>query len=114
MPAYNVALDRFASFDAQVLGMSVDSPYCHIAWAKREIGLMDFPLCSDFYPHGEVAAKYGVLREGPPIPGMSERAIFIVDKDGRIAFAKLYHLGDQPDNEELFEALREITAAQKV
>jgi alkyl hydroperoxide reductase subunit AhpC len=112
MPAYNADLDRFAGFDTQVLGMSVDSIYSHIAWQKKDIGIMNFPLCSDFYPHGEVAKKYDVFREGDPLPGINERSIFIVDKEGVIAFSKVYRLDEQPPNEELFEALRELKARE--
>jgi alkyl hydroperoxide reductase subunit AhpC len=110
MPAYNADLDRFAGFDAQVVGMSVDSVYSHIAWQKKDIGMMNYPLCADFYPHGEVAKKYGVLREGEPAPGINERAIFIVDMEGKIAFSKVYRLDEQPPNAELFEALKELKA----
>jgi len=48
------------------------------------------------------------MRLGDPIPGINERAIFIVDKQGKIAFAKVYDLGEQPDNEDVFEALRKL------
>jgi alkyl hydroperoxide reductase subunit AhpC len=108
MPAYDVDLDKFADVDAQVVGISMDSPFSHIAWQKFEIGLLHFPLCSDFYPHGEVAGKYGVLRMGEPLPGISERAIFIVDKKGKIAFSKLYLLSQQPDNQEALDALKKL------
>ncbi len=110
MPAYNADLDRFAGFDTQVLGMSVDSIYSHIAWQKKDIGMMKYPLCADFYPHGEVAKKFGVFREGDPVSGINERAIFIVDKEGKIVFSKLYRLDEQPPNEELFEVLKELQA----
>jgi alkyl hydroperoxide reductase subunit AhpC len=103
-------MDRFAGFDTQVLGMSVDSVYSHIAWQKKDIGIMNYPLCADFYPHGEVAKKYDVLRTGDPVPGINERAIFIIDKEGVIQFAKVYRLDEQPMNEELFEVLRELKA----
>ena len=49
--------------------MSVDSIPSHTAWQKKEIGMFDIPLASDFFPHGEVVAKYGILREGDPLPG---------------------------------------------
>lgn len=107
MPAYNADLAKFASYDAQVVGISVDSIPSHTAWQKQ-IGTLDYPLASDFYPHGAVATKFGVLREGAPIPGINERAVFIVDKQGKIAFAKVYDLGQQPDNEECFEVLRKL------
>ena len=63
MPAYNADLDKFAGFDAQVLGVSVDSSFSHIAWQKHDIGMLDYPLCSDFYPHGEVARQFEALRK---------------------------------------------------
>ena len=108
MPAYNADLEKFAGFDAQVVGVSVDSIPSHIAWQQKAIGKLDYPLASDFYPHGEVAKKFGILREGDPIPGINERAVFIVDKKGKIAFAKVYELGQQPDNEDCFEVLRKL------
>jgi peroxiredoxin len=108
MPAYNADLEKFAGFDAQVVGMSVDSIPSHVAWQKKDIGMLNYPLASDFYPHGEVATKYGVLRSGDPIPGINERSVFIIDKEGTIAFAKVYPLDKQPDNEDLFEVLRKL------
>ena len=108
MPAYNADLDKFAGFDAQVVGISVDSIFSHIAWQKRDIGLLKYPLASDFYPHAEVIKKYDVLRTGDPIPGISERAVFVVDKQGKIAMAKTYELGDQPDINDVWEALEKL------
>jgi alkyl hydroperoxide reductase subunit AhpC len=105
MPAYNADLDKFAGLNAQVVGISVDSIFSHIAWQKRDIGVLKYPLASDFYPHGEVIKKYGVLREGDPIPGISERAVFVVDKQGKIAMSKVYELGDQPDMNDVWEVL---------
>jgi alkyl hydroperoxide reductase subunit AhpC len=92
--------------DAQVVGVSVDSVFSHIAWQKHDTGALRYPLCSDFYPHGETAKMYGAFREGDPIPGITERAVFIVDKAGKIAFSKVYDLGQQPPNEECFAVLR--------
>ncbi len=111
MPAYNADLAKFAGYDAQVVGISVDSIPSHIAFQKKEIGMMNFPLCSDFYPHGHVATEYGVLRTGEPIPGICDRAVFIVDKSGKIVFAKTYPLGQQPKNEEVFEFLQRLNTA---
>ncbi len=108
MPAYNADLDKFAGFDAQVVGISVDSIFSHIAWQKRDIGLLKYPLASDFYPHAEVIKKYGVLRTGDPIPGISERAVFVVDKQGKIAMSKVYELGDQPDINDVWEVLEKL------
>jgi len=110
MPAYDRDLDQFAGLGAQVVGVSVDSVFSHIAWQKHDIGMLRYPLCSDFYPHGAIAKKYGVFREGDPIPGINERAVFIVDKTGKIAFSKLYELGEQPPNQDCFAVLRQFKA----
>jgi alkyl hydroperoxide reductase subunit AhpC len=113
MPAYQAELEKFAGYDAQVVGISVDSTYSHIAWQRLEIGWVDYPLASDFYPPADVARKYDVFREKPPIPGINERAIFVIDKQGIIQFAQVYDLGQQPDNAEVFEVLERIKAAEK-
>ncbi len=89
--------------------MSIDSVFSHVAWQKFEVGILNYSLGSDFYPHGEVARRYGVLREGDPIPGISERAVFVIDKEGIIRFSKVYELGEVPENEDVFEVLRELT-----
>lgn len=109
MPAYQADLPKFAELNAQVMGISPDSPYCHVAWQRHEIEWMDYPLLSDFYPHGEVAGKYGVHRENPvPLPGISERSVFVVDKEGVIAFSRVYELSSQPPNDEVFEVLQRL------
>jgi len=69
---------------------------------------MHFPMCSDFFPHAEVTQAFGIMREGAPLPGISERAVFIVDKSGRIVFAKVYPLDRTPDNGELLEKLKSL------
>ena len=69
---------RFEGVQTQVLGLSVDSTDCLRAWAES-LGGITYPLLSDFYPHGQVAERYGVLRG----VGSSERAIFVIDKSGR-------------------------------
>lgn len=107
MPAYRDNLDKIAGFDAQVVGISVDSVYCHVNWQKS-LGELNYPLASDFYPHGKVAQDYGIFRTGPPIPGISERAVFIVDKEGKIADTRIYELSTVPEIEELFEMLRKL------
>jgi peroxiredoxin len=65
-------------------------------------------MCSDFYPHGAVAQAYGVFREGQILPGISNRAVFLVDKSGKIAFSEVYPLDQIPDNEAILETLRKI------
>jgi peroxiredoxin len=110
MPAYQADLPKFAELDAQVVGISPDSPFCHVAWQRHEIDWLDYPLLSDFHPHGAVAEAYGVRRENPvPLPGISERAVFVVDKEGRIAFARVYELSALPPNSEVLDALRRLS-----
>ena len=104
MPAYEADLERFKSYDAQVLGISVDSVPCNAAWAKS-LGGLTYDLLSDFHPKGEVARSYDAYREAD---GISERALFIVDKNGQIAYKDIHNISDQPDNEDLFEVLRKL------
>lgn len=108
LPGFNAAVEKFAGYGAQVVGISVDSVPSHTAWQTKEIGILGFPLASDFYPHGDVAQKYGILREGDPIPGICERAVFVVDKQGKLAFAKVYPILEVPDPEDVFEVLRKL------
>jgi glutaredoxin len=89
--------------NAQVLGISVDSVDCLRAWAES-VGGITYPLLSDFWPHGQVAQTYGVLRP----EGKSERAIFVIDKQGIIRYVDVHDIDLQPDNEELFRVLAQI------
>lgn len=109
MPSYEDDLSRFEEYNTQVLGISVDSIPSHKAWAKS-IGGISYPLCSDFYPHGAVSEAFGVLRNeaGSPAFGASERALFIIDKEGIVKFIDVHPIAEQPDNEELFEILRKL------
>jgi len=109
MPALEAALARFAELDAQVVGINVDSIPSHIAWQKHAIGKLSFPLCADFFPHGEVINRYGLMREGPPLPGISNRAVVIVDKEGKVSWKKIYDLPTVPDVNEIIVALREMS-----
>jgi alkyl hydroperoxide reductase subunit AhpC len=108
VPAIDARSEEFAALNAQVLDISVDSIPSHVAWRQRDVGAVKIPLCSDFYPHAEVTRKFGILREGAPVAGISERAAFIVDKGGKIAFAKVYGISYLPDIEELLQALRAL------
>lgn len=89
--------------NAQVLGISIDHIPCLEAWAES-LGGITYPLLSDFWPHGMVARQYGVLRD----EGYSERAIFIIDKEGIIRFIDIHDIDDQPNNDEVFAILRQI------
>jgi len=105
MSAYSRYLPKFADYDAQVVGISTDSIYSHLAWQEKLIGWQEYPLVSDYWPHGGIAQKFGILREGAPLPGINDRAVFIIDKQGKIVFSKVYELGQEPDYEELVAEL---------
>ena len=87
----------------QVLGLSVDSEPCLKAWSEH-VGKITYPLLSDFYPHGQVASTYGVLRT----EGYSERSIFVIDKEGIIRYVDVHDIKEKPDNNVLFGALAEL------
>jgi len=106
VPELDAHRKEFEALNAQVLDISVDSIPSHTAWRQKEVGPVQVPLCADFYPHAEVTRQFGILREGPPVQGISERAAFIVDKNGKIAFAKVYGISQLPDIEDLLRALR--------
>ena len=108
MPEFDARSKEFAALNAQVLDISVDSIVSHIAWRQREVGPVKIPLCSDFFPHGDVTRKFDILREGAPVPGISERAAFVVDQAGKIAFARIYPIDQLPNVEELLQALRDL------
>ena len=97
---------RFSGMKAQVLGLSVDSADCLRAWAES-LGGITYPLLADFYPHGQVSQRYGVLRR----EGYSERSLFIIDRDGIVRYVDVHDIGAQPDNEELFKVLAELEPA---
>ncbi len=107
MISYQLEREKFVTWQAEVLGISVDSIMNTTSW-EREIGPFDFLLGSDFWPHGEVSRRYGVLREVDPFRGASDRAIFVVDKAGAIRFGKTYPVDRLPDLEETLDALREL------
>jgi alkyl hydroperoxide reductase subunit AhpC len=108
VPELDARKKEFAALNAQVMDISVDSILSHIAWRREELGPVEVPLCSDFYPHAGVTREFGILREGAPVPGISERAVFVVDKAGKIAFAKVYPIDQLPEIEKVLEALREL------
>ena len=106
---YQQEIDEFETRGVAVVGISVDSIYSHGAWAAvRGIG---FPLLSDFAPRGAVAQRYKIWREHD---GFSERALYLVDRDGTIRYAhvspQLHHL---PDIYELLTAIDQVSTAEK-
>ncbi len=104
MITYQAEREKFLAQQAETVGISVDSIMNTTAW-ERNIGPFDFPLCSDFWPHGEVTERYGVLREQGLLAGAGERAIFVLDKSGRITFRKIYPTDEVPDYREVLGAL---------
>ena len=104
MRAYESDSAGLDQHDAAVLGISIDPQPSKTAWAET-LGSLSFDLLSDFHPHGEVAQKYGVFRQKE---GFSERAVFIVDKAGKVAWARKYDIPEHPDNKDLLEALRNL------
>jgi peroxiredoxin len=104
---YQAEHEKFSARNAEVLAISVDSIMNTTEW-EREIGPFDYPLCSDFWPHGEVSQAYGVFREHGPYAGSSERAVFVVDRQGKIVFRKVYALAELPRVGETLEALGKL------
>jgi peroxiredoxin len=92
---------RLDALNAHVLAVSVDAGPSKKAWAES-LGGISYDLLSDFHPHGKVASDYGVMRND----GISERAIFVIDKDGKIAWAKQYQIPEQPDFNEVLRVLK--------
>jgi peroxiredoxin (alkyl hydroperoxide reductase subunit C) len=104
VPNYQHDIAAFDKLDCQILGVSVDSLPSLTAWAKS-LGGLSFPLMSDFWPHGEVASKYGVLYERK---GFSERTIFVVDKRGTIRYIENVPIAEVPDNRKVLDVLSDL------
>jgi alkyl hydroperoxide reductase subunit AhpC len=104
MPEYEALKSRFAGFNAQVLGVSVDNVPSNLAWANS-LGGITYPLLSDFWPHGGMARAYGTLLEDR---GIASRTIVVVDKEGRIAYIQVHKIDEQPDSERIFDVLRKL------
>lgn len=104
IPSYEAEYALFAELNVQVLGISVDHIPVLKAWAES-LGGISYPLMSDFWPHGKIATQYGAFREGE---GRSERAIFIIDKNGIVQYIDIHDIDKQPDNEVLFQEIQRI------
>jgi len=100
MALYNETLDEFRKLDAQLLGISVDSVWCHAAFAEARH--LRFPLLADFEPKGAVAKQYGAYNaEG----GTSERALFVIDAKGVVRWSYLSPMGVNPGADGILDAL---------
>ena len=93
-PGYNIAREMFDENDAVLLGITVDNIPTLYAWTKQ-MGKLWFPVLSDFWPHGAVADRYGVLRSD----GVSERALIFIDKKGIIRDIQVNDINQRPDLE---------------
>ena len=96
--------DRFRAAHTQVLGVSVDSKFCHAGWAQS-LGGISFPLLADFHPKGEVAKAYGLwLQEA----GITDRATVIIDASGVVRHASSVSPSGSRDIEELAALCEEL------
>jgi peroxiredoxin len=105
--SYQVQRPRVLASNAEILAITVDSIMNTTAW-ERAIGPFDFPLCSDFWPHGEVSERYGALRKSCAGAGSSDRVVLIVDRSGRVAFRKTYAQDQVAPVEEVLTLLEQI------
>ena len=105
MPSYEAEYADFERYDAEVFGISVDSIPSHVAFAKSLGGIEKYPLLADFHPKGEVSKKYGVWKEDK---GICERAIVVVDKEGKVRYIDIHDIGEQPENAQIIEVLRDL------
>jgi peroxiredoxin (alkyl hydroperoxide reductase subunit C) len=102
-PGYNIVKDIFDQNDAILLGITVDNVPTLYAWTNQ-MGKLWFPVLSDFWPHGAVAQKYGVLRSN----GVSERALFVIDKKGVLRYIDVHDINQRPPLEDLVNALEKL------
>jgi peroxiredoxin len=106
-PGYNISKDLFDKHNAILLGITVDNIPTLYAWTKQMCNPNEklwFPVLSDFYPHGAVASRYGVLRS----KGEAERALFVIDKKGIIKYIDVHDINERPPLEDLAKALEEV------
>jgi len=100
---YNELKPEFSEFKAQVIGVSVDGVWCHLAFSKNRN--LQMPLLADFEPKGAVARKYGVYREKD---GQSERALFVIDAQGIIRWSYVSPVGTNPGADGILKALESM------
>jgi peroxiredoxin len=103
MALYNEVLPEFHKYNAELLGISVDGPWCHDAFAKDRH--LHFPLMADFEPKGAVAKSYGAYRAED---GFCERALFVIDKNGVIAWSYCSPVAVNPGADGILEALEKL------
>ena len=101
---YNELLPEFRRHDAEVLGISVDGAWCHAAFVRNRN--LHFPLLADFEPKGEVARKYGAYRTNE---GVCERALFVLDRQGIIAWSYCSPIAVNPGADGILDALEQLS-----
>jgi peroxiredoxin len=101
---YNELMPEFSEFEAQIIGISVDGIWCHLAFGKDR--KLHTPLLADFEPKGAVARLYGVYDEKT---GESGRALFVIDSEGMIRWSYLSPTGINPGADGILKALAAIT-----
>ena len=106
MALYNECLSEFEKYNAQLVGISVDGIWCHIAFAHDR--KLAFPLLADFEPKGEVAKAYGIYRDGD---GFSGRGLFVIDSEGVIQWSHLSPVGVNPGVNGILKALDKIAGS---
>ncbi|MFZ0800192.1 MAG: redoxin domain-containing protein [Terriglobales bacterium] len=102
--SYQMYRPRVLANNAEIVAITVDSIMNTTAW-ERVIGPFEFPMCSDFWPHGEVSERYGVLRRSGEGVGASERAVVVVDRSGSVVFRKTYAPDEVAPVEEVLTVL---------
>ena len=107
MALYNEILPEFRRFNAELIGISVDGIWCHIAFAHDR--KLQFPLLSDFEPKGAVARTYGVYREQD---GFCERALFVIDPEGIIRWSYVSPIGINPGADGIIFALEALDSKE--
>ena len=103
MALYNETLKFFRKHNAELIGISVDGKWCHLAFSQDRS--LHFPLLADFEPKGEVAKMYNVFDEGT---GECKRALYIIDENGIIRWNYLSPVGVNPGADGILDALEEM------
>ena len=86
------------------MGISCDSVNTLRAWAES-LGGIEYPLCSDYWPHGKTSSAYGVFNEQL---GRPERAIIVIDGEGIVRYIDVHTLREVPDETEIEEEVRKL------
>jgi len=104
---YNEMLKEFHELGAELIGISVDCAWFHAAFARDP--KLHFPLLADFEPKGDVARRYGVYRDKD---GVSERALFVIDADGKVHWSYVSPIGVNPGADGILSALEDLQNKQ--